>query len=142
MNRFLMRTCLVLTALWFATPARAADDELFRALGGMPGITKIVDDVIEISVANPAIKETFDNINFVRLKAHIVDQLCELTGGPCVYKGRTMYKSHYGLHLTTRDFNAFVEDLQRALDRSNIPFRTQNRLLAILAPMHRDIITR
>jgi hemoglobin len=40
------------------------------------------------------------------------------------------------------DFNALVEDLQLAMDDSEIPFATQNRLLAILAPMERDIVNK
>ena len=40
------------------------------------------------------------------------------------------------------DFNALVEDLQIAMDRKGIPFRSQNKLLAVLAPMHREVITR
>ena len=40
------------------------------------------------------------------------------------------------------DFNALVEDLQDGLDASGVDFATQNRLLARLAPMHNDIVTR
>ena len=39
-------------------------------------------------------------------------------------------------------FNALVEDLQIAMDKRGIPFRAQNRLLAKLAPMYREIETR
>ena len=36
--------------------------------------------------------------------------------------------------------NALVEVLQDTMDAQGIPFRDQNRLLARLAPMHREII--
>lgn len=39
-------------------------------------------------------------------------------------------------------FNALVEVLQSAMDAQGIPFAQQNRLLALLAPMHRDVITK
>ncbi len=39
-------------------------------------------------------------------------------------------------------FYALVEALQAAMERRRIPFSSQNRLLAVLAPMHRDVITR
>jgi hemoglobin len=38
-------------------------------------------------------------------------------------------------------FNALVEVLQVSMDAQGIPFAQQNRLLALLAPMHRDVIT-
>jgi hemoglobin len=53
-----------------------------------------------------------------------------------------MYHAHKGLHLDTAQFDALVEDLELAMDKYDIPFRTQNRLLAILAPMERDVVTR
>ena len=53
-----------------------------------------------------------------------------------------MKSSHAGLGIDRADFNALVEDLQIAMDRKGVPFRSQNKLLAILAPMHREVITR
>jgi len=68
--------------------------------------------------------------------------VCELTGGPCHFHGISMTGSHAYLELQDRHFNALVEDLQNAMDTQKVPFRTQNRLLAILAPMRRDIVTK
>jgi len=119
-----------------------ADDSLYRAFGGRDGIDRIVGDAIALWLVNPRVKDDFDNINLERLRVRIVDQLCELTGGPCKYVGRDMRASHKGLHLNTVKFNAVAEDLQRAMDKANVPFATQNRLIALLAPMRRDIVTR
>lgn len=126
----------------FAIQPAKCDDELYRAFGGKEHIAKIVDDATDRWVNDPRIGPTFDNLNLVRFKALLTDQLCELTGGPCRYKGRDMYRSHKGLHLNVGEFNALVEGLQFAMDDYQIPFWTQNRLLAILAPMERDIVTR
>ena len=43
--------------------------------------------------------------------------------------------------ITKGNFNALVEVLQQAMDAQGIAFGAQNRLLARLAPMHRDVIT-
>jgi hemoglobin len=40
------------------------------------------------------------------------------------------------------DFNALAEDLQFAMDAAGISFFTQNRLIALLAPMQHDIVTK
>ena len=42
---------------------------------------------------------------------------------------------------TKGDFNALVEVLQQSMEARGIPFGAQNRLLARLAPMHREIVT-
>lgn len=125
-----------------ASIAGAADDGLYRALGGEEGIAHIVDGMIDRAYADERIKRKFDGVNPKALKESIRKQFCQLSGGPCVYDGETMAKSHAHLALDKADFNALVEDLQLAMDAQRVPFAVQNRLLALLAPMHRDIITR
>ncbi len=135
---------LCLAAMFIANlgPSAYADDALYRSFGERTGLVSIIDDATNRWVEDDRIKDTFDNINLDRFKRLLVDQLCELTGGPCHYKGRDMYHAHKGLHLNNAQFNALVEDLQLAMNKYDIPFRTQNRLLAILAPMQHDVVTR
>ena len=78
---------------------------------------------------------------FGSFKAKLVDQVCQITGGPCVYKGADMKSAHGNMDINKTDFNALVEILQQSMDVQGIPFRSQNKLLAKLAPMHRDVIT-
>lgn len=131
----------LLVALSLSHAARAGDT-LFDDLGGKEGLTRIVDATVTLALADERIKKSFENTNIPRLKGLLYDQFCVLTGGPCEYKGRDMKKAHSSLHLTNMHFNALVEDLQIAMDREGVPFRTQNRFLAILAPMNHDVVTR
>jgi hemoglobin len=130
------------TALTISTSWALADDPLFQDLGGRDGIATIVDNTVVNLLADPRVKATFDNTNMDRFKVNLTDQLCTVAGGPCVYKGQTMHEAHKGLHLTNADFNAVVEDLQAGMAKAGIPFATQNRLLARLAPMQRDVVTK
>ena len=131
---------LVALAVWPSTGEAA--DTLYDDLGGNARVTQFVGETLAIAVKDPRIAKDFDNINLDWLRTHVVMQICSLTGGPCKYTGRDMHAAHEGLHLATLDFNAFVEDLQIAMDHADVPFHTQNRLLAILAPMYHDIVTR
>ena len=131
---------LVVASLLLGGGASAAS--LFDDIGGEPKLTRIVDSLIARSLADPRIRAGFDDTNIDRLKRHLVAQLCEVAGGPCRYAGRTMAASHAQLGLRVRDMNALVEHLQDALEESGVPFRVQNRLLALLAPMQRDIVTK
>lgn len=134
--------CMIVVGVNVGMSQARADDALYQALGGEAGLTKIVDETIDLSLADKRISATFEDTNIPRLKQRITLQLCQLTGGPCQYPGRKMGPSHAHLHLTNAHFNAVVEDLQIAMDHAGIPFRTQNKLLAILAPMQRDVVTR
>jgi hemoglobin len=53
-----------------------------------------------------------------------------------------MEATQRALRLTNADFNAVVEDLQKAMDADGVPFATQNRFLARLAPMKPTVVTR
>lgn len=121
-------------------PARPADAGLYQALGERAGIDAVVAGLLKRSAANPRIADKFKGIKLQGLQDQITDQLCELTGGPCHYEGNSMKDAHADLDLTMAHFNALVEDLQQALDEQGVPFRTQNRLLALLAPMYRDVL--
>jgi len=130
---------MILTFPLFA-PAASADTTLYDDLGGKDGVTAITAAMIDNALADDRIKAIFDDINIPRLKGLLYQQFCTLTGGPCDYKRRTMQETHAGLNLHEADFNALVEDLEAAMDARGIPWRTQAKLLAILAPMERDVV--
>jgi hemoglobin len=127
--------------LIFAVPVHA-EDTLFADMGGQAGIDKIVDASVDNYLADDRIKAIFDESNIDRLRAELKDQFCMIADGPCRYTGHSMEATHKGLHLTNANFNALVEDLQSAMDSCNIPFATQNRFLARLAPMQHQVVTR
>ncbi len=130
---------LLIFLLLAATPARAGT--LFEKLGGMTAIECIVGDTIDRSLADPRIAWSFDNVNHARLKRLIAAQICNLAEGPCPRRDRGMRPAHSHLELRETHFNALVENLQDAMDAAGTPFRVQLRLLALLAPMKREIVT-
>ena len=58
-----------------------------------------------------------------------------------MYDGPDMKTAHQELGVARRDFHAMVEVLQQSMAARGIAFADQNRMLALLAPMHRDVIT-
>ena len=135
---------MVLTVLATVLPAQAqkSDDSLYRDLGGLEVLTRVIDDTLALALADARIKDTFKDTDMKRLAKLITEQFCELSGGPCKYSGDPMKEVHQGLALNNMQFNALVEDLQAAMDKANIPSRTQNKLLALLAPMQRTVVTK
>jgi hemoglobin len=121
--------------------ARAADgDTLYADLGGQANLVRIVDDLVTRAVADPRIAPFFEKANLEHLRTQLVAQFCQVSGGGCAYEGPSMAVAHQDMDLRVAHFNALVEDLQRAMDDQGVPFGVQNRLLARLAPMHREIV--
>jgi hemoglobin len=123
-----------------ATHETAAKDALYRDLGGTEGITKVVDVFFQRLNADARINTLFRNVDHDDLKRLVIEQMCEATGGPCKYTGRSMEESHSGLNLTDADFKAFVEDLVGAMNQLNVPKANQQKLLALLSPMKPEIV--
>jgi hemoglobin len=136
-RRFLIATAFV--ALSRVLPVRAAADPL-ADFGGKAGIKAIVDGLEENYMRDARLRPFFENVDRARISRQLTIQFCALLGGDCEYTGANMKGVHRGLGITMEDFNALIEALQDAMDKHNIAFRAQNRLLAVLAPLHRDIV--
>lgn len=120
----------------FAGPA------MWRAFHGKAGVARIVEDFVGRNAADPRIGDIFKGQDLVRLRRTLKEQFCYILAGGCRYSGRTMAASHKDLGIQQADMGALVENLQAAMRREGVPFRAQNRFLAKLAPMHRDVVTR
>ena len=128
-------------ALCCSAHAAPPSDPLFAALGGKPGIDALVDDFVPRLAADAKIGAFFKDTNLRELKKQLADQFCAVSGGGCAYEGGTMKSAHADMKIAKADFNRLVEVLQDSMDARSIPFAEQNRFLARLAPMHRDVIT-
>ena len=90
-------------------------------------------------IEDPRTRNYFAEADQTHIKAMLAEQFCVILGGPCTYTGKGMKEAHARLAINEGGFNALVEDLQLAMDMHGIPFRAQNKLLAVLAPMHREV---
>lgn len=118
------------------------DPEIFQAFGGKAGLVTIMNDFMVGLLADKRTAPFFKDTDNDRVKEQLVDQICEILNGGCVYKGAKMKPMHAEMGINSEHFNGLVEQLQLAMDKNKVPFRAQNKLLAVLAPMHRDIITK
>ncbi len=124
------------------TATAEAPAGLYAAFGERAGISALMDDFVLRLKADLRTAPFFEKSNMPELARGLTEQLCMLSGGPCKYTGASMKKAHDDLDIRRRDFNALVEVLQDSMDAKGIPFSTQNRMLALLAPMHRDVVTK
>jgi hemoglobin len=122
-----------------ATTAHA-EETLFQQMGGEPKLRATIDTMVEVMLVDPRINFTFANTDLAKFKGLLYDQICELTGGPCKYTGRDMASSHEKINSTNAMFNALAEDLYIAFEKHGVPYRVQNRVMALLAPMQPDIV--
>ena len=133
-------------------PAQEAQAEeklersLYDRLGGVYNIATVADDLIErLSVdeilnANPAIKEARDRVPKAGLKFHLTALVCQATGGPEKYTGRSMKESHQHLNITDKEWEAMRADFKKTLDKFQVPEKEQNELFAIVESTKGDMV--
>lgn len=143
LTRLQIMTTFVLASLLSAcTSMQSAPPQksLYERLGGKPAIQAVVDDFIGNVAADNRINGFFANTNIPRLNTMLVNQICQATGGPCKYEGRSMKAAHAGMGVSEFHFNALVEDLVKSLNKFNVPEREKKELLTALASMKGDIV--
>jgi hemoglobin len=123
-----------------ATPFRGGG--MWRAFHGKDGVDRLIDRFVARNAADPRIADIFRNQDLVRLRRTLKEQFCYILGGGCAYSGRTMKEAHANMGVQMADMGALVENLQWAMREEQVSFAAQNRLLAKLAPMKRDVVQR
>jgi hemoglobin len=123
-----------------------ATKSLYDRLGGVYNIATVVDDFIERLLvndtlnANPAISEARARAPKAGLKFHVTTLVCDVTGGPCKYAGRSMKESHDRLNINEIQWQAMVTDFRKSLDKFSVPVKEQEELIAIVASTKKDIV--
>ena len=123
-----------------STGEKAGGKSLYDRLGGKEAITLVVDDFVANIANDSRINTRFVNTDIPAFKGKLVDQICEATGGPCKYTGKSMRESHTGLRISEAEFTALVEDLQKSLNKYKVGEKEQAELLAALGAMKPDIV--
>jgi len=137
------------------------DDKLslFERLGGEPGLSNIVADVMPRLLRDPRVNWPRQDVkrglfqskaprwettpeNVARLRRHLVQFLALTTGGPAVYEGRDLTATHSGLSIDNTEFDAALGDLKASLDKLQIPNKEQKELLAIMETTRPQVVTR
>lgn len=116
------------------------DKSLYDRLGGKSAITAVVEDFVGRVAADSRINGKFANTDIPRLKTLLIEQICQASGGPCTYTGRSMKATHTGMGVSNADFDALVGDLVATLNQFKVPEREKNELLGALGPMKKDIV--
>ncbi len=124
-----------------ACTSLADNRPLYQQLGGVAGIERLSERMLQRMSTDPRTRRSFDGINLRTLSASLAAHLCKVADGPCVYEGETMRNAHADLNLGGSEFETVVQFLREELDRAGATPGAKNELLRRLAPSRRDIVT-
>lgn len=131
----------ILTTFLFACTHLQHNMTLYERIGGNEKLSLVVSEFVDNITTNPKTSRSFKGVKSAYLKKSITNQLCLISGGNCIYDGETMKNSHADAKITTAEFELTVQALRDALDHQHVGTAEKNELLALLAPMKRDIVS-
>lgn len=132
--------CMMQESKPAASNTMASSSTLYQRLGGMPAITAVVDDFTTRVATDPELNAGFRNADVPKFKKNLADQICEATGGPCKYTGKTMKEAHKGMKITDAQFNKTGGHLSASLDKFNVAAADKTALLTAIGGMKPDIV--
>lgn len=146
----LAAACTLLTLFAPVALAQQAEGQksLYDRLGGLKGVTVVVDDFINRLVANktlnanPAINAGRKSSPAPYLKFQVSQLVCEVTGGPCKYTGKAMKESHAHLNISEKEWGVMAKDFKKSLDKYKVPAPEQQELFDIVGKTKADIVVR
>ena len=113
---------------------------LYDRLGGGDAINALTESWVARVGGDDRANGKFVRTDIERLMKEVVDQLCEATGGPCTYTGRSMLETHAGMKVTAGEFDVVMQHLDATLDELNVPKTERDELVGLLRPMRGDIV--
>lgn len=142
--RKLMLGIVSFVALFFfaasSVTLSAETKSLYDKIGGTEGITTVVEVFLENVGADDRINSRFANTDLDNLKMLLIEQVCEATGGPCTYSGKTMLDAHRGMDITEEEFGALAEQMSKAMLSSGVGQEEHDTIMGVLGGMHDDIV--
>ena len=139
---FILGACSVFTPLKTkATPTVS----LYTRLGGYDAIAAVTDDFLGRAIPDPKIAPFFKGLepkDLQRVRQHVVDQLCNATGGPCFYPGKDMKTAHAEMEINNDIWNAFTGHLNETMVKFKVPERERNELVVIVGSLRGSIVNR
>ena len=134
---------VVPNALAAPPQAAAKAPTLYTQLGGYDAISAVTSDFITRLATDPQLGKFFVGLNDAskqRVQQHVIDFLCNATGGPCLYLGQDMKTAHKGLHITEAEWNISVQHLVDTLNKFKVPQAQQTAVMGAISALKGDIV--
>ncbi len=121
---------------------------LYERLGGLKGITMVTDDFINRLVTNktlnqnPAVDAGRKSSPPPYLKFQVSQLVCEVSGGPCKYTGKSMKEAHAHLNISEKEWEIMTAEFKKSLDKFKVPAAEQKELFEIVEKTKADIVVK
>src|SRR5437762_14025218 len=140
--RFVSLLLVIALAGGIARTQSKPSPSLYERLGRYDGIARIADEYLKGVRADPQFARFSGRgaDSLARARQLLKDQLCALTGGPCVYIGRDMRRAHGGLGITDAEWSISMKYMEGALEKCQVSGTERREFLAVIESLKQQIV--
>lgn len=129
------------TCLLSAKRQGMSDDEtVFDRLGGHDAVESVVNDFYDRVLSDERVIHHFEDSNTTELRAHQVQFISAVTGGPVQYSGQDMRTAHEGMGITHNEFDVIADHLDTALDENSVSDADRAQVLREVEGLRSEIV--
>ncbi|KAB1186626.1 MULTISPECIES: group 1 truncated hemoglobin [Haloferax] len=114
---------------------------LYERLGGKEAISAVVDEFYDRMLADDELAPYFEDTDMQKQRAHQVQFISAVAGGPVDYTGADMREAHEHLELSHDDFAATATHLKDALEEFDVEENEIDEVLDAVASLEDEIVT-
>lgn len=149
---------LLLILLWFYWYHRSKKNTLYDRLGGIYAIAAVVDHFSDALINNPVVGKNSKNPALRDWHTNQLGRLpglkwmrtlwvASLAGGPYTYVPTrpggcpfSLEAAHGGLHITSEEFDAVAQELEKSLDHFHVPEQEKKEILGAFSAHKSDVV--
>ena len=116
---------------------------LYTRLGGYDAISAVCDNLLPRLMADPQLGRFWahrgaDGVE--RERQLLKDFISSAAGGPMLYTGRDMVRSHKGMRISESDWQVFLGHAAATLDHFGVPQPEYGEVVAFVLSTRADIV--
>jgi len=113
---------------------------VFDRIGGRETVESVVDEFYDRVLNDERVHHHFEGSDTTALRAHQVQFISAVTGGPVEYDGRDMREAHRGMGITDEEFDVVAGHLNAALSGNGVPDEERERILAEVEALRPEVV--
>jgi len=115
---------------------------IYQAIGGRDAVEAVVDDFYERVLDDDQLTPYFEDTDMEDLRAHQVQFISAVAGGPVEYTGDDMREAHAHLDVEEADFDLVGRYLQETLSENGVPEEHVETIMAEVAALKTPVLNR
>ncbi|XVH31283.1 group I truncated hemoglobin [Haloferacaceae archaeon DSL9] len=115
---------------------------VYDEIGGRGAVEGVVDDFYDRVLADEQLIPFFEGMDMEALRAHQVQFISSVAGGPVEYDGADMHEAHAHLDIGESDFDAVGAHLETALRNNGVDEANIDAIMAEVVALKDPVIGR